>query len=83
MIAMTAMVVRPAAVWQEQHWALQYEAMESLLLYSRSPKSGDIKQVLPRSLYNPGKIGCLLTHVCGHLPRAAADTCQTTQCFTV
>ncbi|DBB03902.1 TPA: hypothetical protein ACH3X1_012988 [Trebouxia sp. C0004] len=40
-------------ILEERHWALQHEAMESLLLYVRSPKSGDFKQVLPKSLYNP------------------------------
>ena len=50
-----------AVSWQERHWALQHEAMESLLLYVRSPKSGDFKQVLPKTLYNPGKLASHLT----------------------
>ncbi|KAL0040752.1 hypothetical protein WJX79_004303 [Trebouxia sp. C0005] len=44
-------------ILEERHWALQHEAMESLLLYVRSPKSGDFKQVLPKSLYNPETAG--------------------------
>ena len=44
------------AAKQEQHWALRHEIMESLVVYVRSPKSGDFKQVLPKNVYNPGKL---------------------------
>ena len=39
---------------QEQHWALNHEAFQSLLVYARSPDSGDFKELLPRSIYCPG-----------------------------
>ena len=48
---------------QEQHWAFQHEAMEALLAYMRMSESGDFKQLLPRSLYNPGK--CPQLAICG------------------
>ena len=47
--------VRPSSMAaQEGHWALQYEGMEALLAYARSPNTGDFKAVLPKSAYNPG-----------------------------
>lgn len=51
---------------QEQHWALQHEAMEGLLLYIRSPKAGDFRQILPRSLYNPGQLYPCKISCCGY-----------------
>lgn len=39
-------------IWvQEEHWALQHEAMLALLAFARSP-STDIKAVLPRRFFD-------------------------------
>lgn len=63
----TCMVSLAVKCVQEQHWALQHEAMQSLLTYSRSPKSGDFRQILPRSLYDSGQLY--------RKPRATAVKC--------
>lgn len=68
---------------QERHWALQHEAMESLLLYVRSPKSGDFKQVLPKSLYNPGKLASCLTCFLCPTQISAAKIQGLKRCHTV
>lgn len=39
---------------QEEHWALQHEAMVAVLAYMRSTASGDFRAVVPRAVHDPG-----------------------------
>lgn len=39
---------------QEEHWALQHEAMVAVLAYMRSTASGDFRTVVPRAVHDPG-----------------------------
>ena len=38
---------------QDDHWAVQHEAMQSFVAYARSPSSEDFREVIPREL-QPG-----------------------------